>query len=194
MLDVTTGRYIERPAILIGDDGKIAQIATNGSLQVPAGVRRIDLPGETLLPGLIDMHVHLTTSRKSAAIRASNIPTASGRRPGRQCAEDARRRLHHGAQCRIEQLRRRRAQAGHRPGLVPGRGSSRRPTPSERPADIATTPASALLRQEGAAVVSGPEDGREKVRWMHKYGAEVIKICATGVCSRWATRRRQQPA
>jgi imidazolonepropionase-like amidohydrolase len=61
MLDVTTGRYIERPAILIGDDGKIAQIGTNGSLQVPAGVRRIDLPGETLLPGLIDMHVHLTS-------------------------------------------------------------------------------------------------------------------------------------
>ena len=61
MLDVTTGRYVDQPAILIGDDGKIAQIGTNGSLQLPAGVRHIDLPGETLLPGLIDMHVHLTS-------------------------------------------------------------------------------------------------------------------------------------
>src|SRR5207237_9458007 len=28
---------------------------------IPAGARRIDLPGRTLLPGLIDMHVHLTS-------------------------------------------------------------------------------------------------------------------------------------
>jgi imidazolonepropionase-like amidohydrolase len=30
------------------------------------------------------------------------------------------------------------------------------------------------------SVISGPGDAREKVRWLHKYGAEVIKICATG--------------
>jgi imidazolonepropionase-like amidohydrolase len=29
-------------------------------------------------------------------------------------------------------------------------------------------------------IVTGPEQAREKVRWVHKYGAEVIKICATG--------------
>src|SRR5258708_39407962 len=27
---------------------------------------------------------------------------------------------------------------------------------------------------------SGPEDAREKGRWMHKYGGQGIKICATG--------------
>src|SRR5437764_7583899 len=61
MLDVTTGQYLEKPAIVIGDDGRIQQVATVGSVQLPAGARRIDLPGETLLPGLIDMHVHLTS-------------------------------------------------------------------------------------------------------------------------------------
>ncbi len=49
----------------------------------------------------------------------------------------------------------------------------RRPLRRQRP--------SALLRQEGGRrSISGAEDAREKVRWVHKYGAEVIKICATG--------------
>ena len=32
----------------------------------------------------------------------------------------------------------------------------------------------------GPSVVNSPEEARAKVRWLHKYGAEVIKICATG--------------
>ncbi len=61
MLDVTTGRYIDHPAIVIGDDGKIQQIGNLASLQLPTGTKHIDLPGETLLPGLIDMHVHMNS-------------------------------------------------------------------------------------------------------------------------------------
>jgi imidazolonepropionase-like amidohydrolase len=34
--------------------------------------------------------------------------------------------------------------------------------------------------KKAASAISGPQDAREKVRWLHKYGAEVIKICATG--------------
>ncbi len=58
-LDVTTGRYVEGPAIFIGDDGRIQSIVNAATVQIPAGTTRIDLPGRTLLPGLIDMHVHL---------------------------------------------------------------------------------------------------------------------------------------
>ena len=79
MLDVTHRALCRTPAILIGDDGQIHQIGTLASIQLPAGTKHIDLPGETLLPGLIDMHVHLTAWPRSAATRASNIPTASGR-------------------------------------------------------------------------------------------------------------------
>src|SRR4051795_11632601 len=61
MLDVTNGRYVDHPAILIGDDGRIQQIGNIASLQLPAGAKRIDLPGETLMPGLIDMHVHMNS-------------------------------------------------------------------------------------------------------------------------------------
>ncbi|HXC22648.1 MAG TPA: amidohydrolase family protein, partial [Steroidobacteraceae bacterium] len=59
MIDVLTGRTIERPQIII-TDGRIATVGTSGS-SVPAGARRVNLPGMTLLPGLIDMHTHLTS-------------------------------------------------------------------------------------------------------------------------------------
>jgi imidazolonepropionase-like amidohydrolase len=61
MLDVKTGKYIDNPAILVGDDGRIAQIGSLASMQLPAGTKHIAMPGETLLPGLIDMHVHLNS-------------------------------------------------------------------------------------------------------------------------------------
>src|SRR5256885_5817285 len=61
MLDVVNGRYVDRPAIFIGDDGRITSIGDARTVRFTDQVRHIDLPGETLLPGLIDMHVHLTS-------------------------------------------------------------------------------------------------------------------------------------
>ena len=58
-LDVETGRYVEHPAIFIGDDGRISSIADARVVKWGADVRHIDMSGKTLLPGLIDMHVHL---------------------------------------------------------------------------------------------------------------------------------------
>ena len=60
-LDVTTGRYVEHPAIFIGDDGRITGISDARTVRWGADVKHIDLAGRTLLPGLIDMHVHLTS-------------------------------------------------------------------------------------------------------------------------------------
>ena len=58
MLDVLTGRMVEKPAILV-EDGRISRIGTQATLGMLEG-KRIDLPGLTLVPGFIDMHVHLT--------------------------------------------------------------------------------------------------------------------------------------
>src|SRR4051812_19648336 len=62
MVDVLTGRIVEEPVIVI-TDGRIASVVGRGGARpvIPAGAKRIDLPGKTLLPGLIDMHVHLTS-------------------------------------------------------------------------------------------------------------------------------------
>src|SRR5688500_586838 len=58
-LDVLTGRYVEHPAIFIGDGGRITSIADARTVRWGADVKHVDLGGKTLVPGLIDMHVHL---------------------------------------------------------------------------------------------------------------------------------------
>jgi imidazolonepropionase-like amidohydrolase len=39
--------------------GRIAAVGPTASLQAPADAQRIDLPGKTLIPGLIDLHSHV---------------------------------------------------------------------------------------------------------------------------------------
>ena len=60
LLDVMTGELIKDHVVLV-NDGRIARISPTRSADLPAGVDVIDLQGHTLLPGLIDMHVHLTS-------------------------------------------------------------------------------------------------------------------------------------
>jgi imidazolonepropionase-like amidohydrolase len=67
VLDVRTGTYLADQIIWI-EGGRIKAIgkAAEISAQLPAGVRTIDLSNATILPGLIDCHVHLTMTPFSA--------------------------------------------------------------------------------------------------------------------------------
>ena len=47
------------PATIIVTDGHIVSIE-DGFLPVPDGAIMVHLPDQTVLPGLIDLHVHLT--------------------------------------------------------------------------------------------------------------------------------------
>src|ERR1700741_701640 len=58
MLDVLSGKWLERPAIVVVD-GRIRAVLSQGAAAIPNEPARVDLPGQPLLPGLIDMHVHL---------------------------------------------------------------------------------------------------------------------------------------
>jgi len=49
---------IENSALLVQND-RIVQIGKKGTIQPPAGAARIDLTGKTVIPALIDTHVHL---------------------------------------------------------------------------------------------------------------------------------------
>lgn len=69
----TEGRVVLRPArifdgvtqdlhpgwVVLVDHGRIAALGPEALVSVPAGTRRIDLPGSTLMPGLIEGHSHL---------------------------------------------------------------------------------------------------------------------------------------
>ena len=47
--------------MVIVKDGRIDVISPSRSTDIPKGIEVVDLQGHTLLPGLIDMHVHLTS-------------------------------------------------------------------------------------------------------------------------------------
>ena len=59
MVDVVGGKLVENPALVIRG-GRIAAIGTAGELAVPDGAETIALDGMTLAPGFMDMHVHLS--------------------------------------------------------------------------------------------------------------------------------------
>jgi imidazolonepropionase-like amidohydrolase len=54
LLDVKTGRYVERPVVLVRGD-RIEKVGT----EVPPGATVVDLFDRVLLPGLIDAHTHV---------------------------------------------------------------------------------------------------------------------------------------
>ena len=60
MLDVENGTLIQSPLITI-DDGVITSIERNKKPKLGKNDEFINLPQLTLVPGLMDMHVHLTS-------------------------------------------------------------------------------------------------------------------------------------
>ena len=60
ILDVTNGEMIKNHVVIV-KDGRIASVTPARLMKIPKSIDVIDLQGHTLLPGLIDMHVHLTS-------------------------------------------------------------------------------------------------------------------------------------
>jgi len=56
------GRVIEN-ATLVHDGGKITQAAPSADVRVPANAQRVSAAGKTIMPMLIDTHVHLSPTR-----------------------------------------------------------------------------------------------------------------------------------
>lgn len=181
-LDVTTGRYVENPAILIGDDGRISAIGNLAAMTLPEGTRHIDLSGQTLVPGLIDMHVHFDGTPLIGGYRALEYTDAFDTVLGVPNAEatlDAGfttvRSL--GAENYSDVALRQAIDGGfiEGPRIVAatyalGATGGHCDNNTNRPSLARTAP----------GVADGPEAVRQKVRELRKLGAQVIKVCATG--------------
>ena len=61
-LIVGDGRVIEN-ATLVVDGARITQVGQTADVRVPAGSTRVELAGKTVIPMLIDTHVHLSPTR-----------------------------------------------------------------------------------------------------------------------------------
>lgn len=59
LLDPATGETV-REAVVLVEDGHVRAAGRRASISVPADTEQVDLSGLTVLPGLIDCHVHLT--------------------------------------------------------------------------------------------------------------------------------------
>ena len=60
LLEPATGEVTRQPVVLI-EDGRVTRAGSRNGTQVPRDAEAIDAAGLTLLPGLIDCHVHLTS-------------------------------------------------------------------------------------------------------------------------------------
>jgi imidazolonepropionase-like amidohydrolase len=67
MFDARTGTLLNNQIIVVRGD-RIADVGPN--VAIPAGVRVIDLSAATVMPGMIDAHVHVNTGGETPAQRA----------------------------------------------------------------------------------------------------------------------------
>jgi len=181
MVDVVSAKMVEKPALVI-TDGRIVAVGTQGAVAVPDGAERLDLTGMTILPGLIDMHVHLTGRHDMHGYEGLAESTGDETINGVIHAEKtlmagftSARNL--GA-AGYSDVALRRALAANRlngPRLYvsgPAIGAT------GGHCDNNLLPPEYDAHSQGAA--DGPWGVVRKVREVKKYGADLIKICATG--------------
>ena len=181
VLNVRTGELRANQAIVIVGD-KIEKIAPSGEVAAAPGDTTIDLPDATVLPGLVDMHTHLTFDLNSLGYSGLGISTA---REALHGARNARRTLEAGFTT-VRNL-----------GALDYSDIALRDAINDGdvigPRIVASGPAMGItgghcdenllppaFHFQGGGVADGIEAVQHKVREIIKYGADVIKICATG--------------
>jgi imidazolonepropionase-like amidohydrolase len=180
LLDVVSGRVVDKPQIIV-TDGRIAAVGRQGDA-VPAGASRLELPGMTLLPGLIDMHVHLTSDPRYGGYRGleftDNFWTVVGVASAKKTLEAGFTTVRNVGSSNYDDVALKQAiEAGHVPGprIVPATWAI---GATGGHCDSTEFPPSVSV--PNPAVADGPQAIRAAVRKLRKYGAEVIKFCATG--------------
>ena len=184
MLDVQTGRYVEHPAIFIGDDGRITGVADARTVRWGADVKHIDLAGRTLLPGLIDMHVHLDSPADIGGYRGLEFTDSFW---AMTAVGNARAMLDAGFTTMRNVGSGNRNDVGLKQAIDNGYAVGPRIVPAGFAlgatgghCDSTFLPPSLEKDEKEEGIGDGPEELRHQVRRQRKFGAEVIKICATG--------------
>jgi imidazolonepropionase-like amidohydrolase len=180
LLDVASGKYVDNPQVIV-TDGRITSIGKKGDA-VPAGATVVDLPGATLLPGLIDMHVHLDSLAEVGGYNSleysdrfwSVVQTANAKKTLEAGFTTVR---NVGAADYDDVGLREAIDAGYVPGpRIVTAAISFGATGGH--CDSTFFPPS--MDQKSPFNSDSPDEARKAVRTLKKYGAQVIKICATG--------------
>jgi imidazolonepropionase-like amidohydrolase len=184
MLDVVSGKLVS-PAVILVNNGVIESI---NPTSLPEGIQIVDLGKQTLLPGLIDMHTHITLDlftgdeRTTAAVRKTSADWALlGVRFAREILDNGFTTVRDlGAFPGFPDVALMRAiEAGHLPG------------PDIWPAGHAISITGGHCDATGfapgilelgpeAGIADGVDEVIKAVRYQAKHGVRVIKVCATG--------------
>jgi imidazolonepropionase-like amidohydrolase len=177
-----------KPGVVVVTEGKI--VATGTSAAVPAGAETIDLGDATLLPGFIDAHTHLTGNYREDYARAA---LDGLQKPIPEMALDASVNARVTLMAGITTVR----DVGSHDYLDAGlrNAINRGVVPGPRMlvavhaigatgghCDETGYRAGVFGKETGPeeGVINGADQARQAVRLAHKYGATIIKTCATG--------------
>lgn len=181
LLDVKSGRMIQNPEILVRD-GKVVSLKPDAATPAAADATRIALPGMTLLPGLIDMHVHLDADPTYGGYKGLEY---NDRFWSALAVAHAGKTLDAG----FTTVRNLGASDWNDVGLGQAIAAGKVRGPRIVPAawsfgatgghcDSTYFPPS--MEEKNKYNADSPDEVRKSVRELRKYGAQVIKVCATG--------------
>lgn len=185
------------PRVLRVEDGRVAAVLPDGP--VPAGAKVVDWSAFTVLPGLIDCHVHLADTQQSSNVAEPLLHSPMeiayiGARNARTTLMAGFTTVHDVGSFRAfadVELRNAidrgdvagpRMQAVGAYVTVPGGGGE----------VTGFSPEVRIPDDMRAGVVTGPDDTRAKVNYLFQHGADSIKLIATGAVLASGTEAGQQ--
>jgi imidazolonepropionase-like amidohydrolase len=180
LFDPTSGRITDHPVVVISED-KI-QSVSEGNASVSPGAKVIDLGNATILPGFIDVHTHLTMNAGGGGYEGLGISTPRAALIG---AKNARLTLMAGFTTVRNVGAESYSDVALRDAINAGDVIGPRMQVSGPPLGISGGHCdNNLLPFEFHYSAEGVADGEEavihRVREVIKYGADVIKFCASG--------------
>jgi len=182
LLDVRSGRMLTDQVIVFDANGTISAVGPAASTSAPGGAAPTDLSSATCLPGLIDVHTHLTGDPSSSGYQGLGISVPREAITG---AKNARRTVRAGFTTVRNVGASGYTDVALRDGIDAGDIEGPRMLVSGPPLGITgghcdnnLLPFEYHYKAEGVA--DGPWAARAKIRETIKYGADLIKICASG--------------